>query len=113
MCSKQTGTSEKTGMIRTFCPFQCLCEYLFKRGGFRDYEEQFFIFSDGSPVTATNFRTTLKSMLRKGGFNASLYGTHAFRAGRACDMVEMGISVETIKQIGRWKSNAVFTYLHH
>ena len=44
-------------------------------------------------------------------FDDTLYGTHSLRSGRTCDLYKLGLSVETIKKIGRWKSNAVFRYL--
>ena len=54
---------------------------------------------------------TLKIMLQRAGFNQLLYDTHSLRSGRRVDLVKYGISVETVKDLGRWKSNAVFIYL--
>ena len=50
-------------------------------------------------------------MLRNSGFNQGLYNCQSLRIGRASDLLKLALSVETIKKLGRWSSNAVFTYL--
>ena len=55
----------------------------------------------------------LKFMLQKLKLNADLYNVHSLRIGHCGDLLKMGVSVETIKKIGRWKSNAVFNYLRN
>ena len=40
------------------------------------------------------------------------YDTHSLRIGCAKDLQKAGLSVESIKDIGRWKSNAVYQYLN-
>ena len=86
-------------------------EYATKRGSYDNDTEIFFIFSDGRPVSPNQFRSLLKVILNKAGFNPSLYSGHSFRIGRSNDLLKLGLSVETIKKLGRWKSNAVFKYL--
>ena len=93
------------------CPYQLLRDYLVCRGGYVCDSEPYFIFRDRSPVTQTHFRVCLRLMLKLAGFQEKFYGTHSLRAGRSCDLYKLGISVETIKKIGRWKSNTVFRYL--
>ena len=95
----------------SFCPYQLLREYAGERGSFLTDFEPFFVFRDKSPVTAYHFRSCLKSVLKIAGFNAKYYSTHGLRAGQSCDLYNLGLSVETIKKLGRWKSNAVFRYL--
>ena len=56
-------------------------------------------------------RSCLKNVLRECGFNERLYGTHSLRSGRTDDLLKLGLLVETIKKLGRWKSNAIFKYL--
>ena len=56
-------------------------------------------------------RNTLKHILQFAGFKKEYYCVHSFRTGRAMDLLKYGVLVETIKKLGRWKSNAVFTYL--
>ena len=43
--------------------------------------------------------------------HSELYLFHGFQSGRASDLLKLGVSVETIKKLGRWHSNAVFRYL--
>ena len=74
-------------------------------------EQQFFVFVDGSPLCAHQLHNTLKSMIKGMGLDPALYSFHGLRTGRASQMLNMGVSVETIKKLGQWKSNAVFTYL--
>ena len=100
----QPGRTMKDSVLY-FCPYRLLRNYLAVRGGYLHEAEPFFIYSDHSPVPASHFRKCLKQVIADAGFNNSLYGSHSLRSGRA------GASVETIKQIGRWKSNAVFRYL--
>ena len=95
------------------CPFQILMEYREVRGEYSTDSEQFFIFKDGSPVKPNHVRTILKKLLILRNLNPKLYGTHGFRSGRSVDLLDMGVSVETIKSLGRWKSSAVYSYLKH
>ena len=62
-------------------------------------------------VSSYNFRTVLAKVLRLAKVDARRYSTSAFRSGRASDLLDMGVSVETIRKVGRWKSTAVYTYL--
>ena len=53
----------------------------------------------------------MKFMIKNCGFNNLLYGTHSLHARRTCNLHQLGLSIESIKKLGRWKSNAVFRYL--
>ena len=88
-----------------------LRQFLQIRGTYSDQKEPFFVFADKSPVKPQHMRNCLKMILKQSGFDATLYGVHSMRAGRAVDLLKLGLSVETMKKIGRWKSNAVFRYL--
>ena len=94
------------------CPFKLLRAYLRIRKKRKCDSEQFFVFRDGSPVSALNFRNTLKKTLLALGLDCSVYGTHSLRAGNAVQMLENGTSVEMIRKLGRWKTNVVYTYLN-
>ena len=93
------------------CPFYLLRKYLEIRPERVSENEPFFIFRSGEPVTATHFRSVLKDMLKHAGFKQAAYSTSSFRTGRAGDLLKAGLSIETIKKLGRWKSNAIFKYL--
>ena len=58
-----------------------------------------------------HFRSMLKAMIAKSGINAQAYSTHCLRSGRALDLMKLGLSIKTIKKLGRWKSNTVYAYL--
>ena len=103
--------NEKNVQNRRYDPYQSTREYLAIRGNYADLDEQLFIFSDGSPVRACNYRKVLKQLLKSVRVNPDFYDTHSFRIGRATDLRKFGYSIEQIKQLGRWRSNAVYRYL--
>ena len=76
-------------------------------------DEQLFVFADNSLVKPGHFRSVLKILLKKIGLDDNLYCIHSLRTGRTGDLLKYGLSVETIKKLGHWKSNAVFTYLRN
>ena len=94
-----------------FCPFELVKNYIAVRKLRKNDTEQFFVFRDRSPVKPHHFRNVLKQAITRIGLNSNLYESRGIRAGRSIDLLKMGLSVETIKKIGRWKSNAVYTYL--
>ena len=97
---------------RFFCPFKLMREYISYRGiGFEEYSKAFFIYHDGSPVLADTVRTTLRQLLDNLNLDSSLYDTMSFRSGRVVDMYKMGYSLESLKRIGRWKSDAIYHYI--
>ena len=96
----------------SFCPYNSIRKYLIHRGGFAENREPFFIFGDGSPVKPEHFQNTLRQMIEKCGLISSVYGCHSLRAGRTMDLFyKYHLSIETIKKIGRWRSNTIYTYL--
>ena len=96
---------------KTHCPYYLLKKFVEIRGNYHTDSDPFFIFRDGSPIQPWQFSSCLKHMLRISGFDQSLYGMHSLRSGRSCDLYRLGLSVETIKKLGRWRSNVVFRYL--
>ena len=92
--------------LPSICPFTLLKDYLKLRKKYKDEKEQFFVFRDRTPVTQL-----LKKLLQFNNINQAFYSTHALRSGRSSDLLEIGVSVETIRKLGRWRSNAVYTYL--
>ena len=100
----------KNGMERD-CPFQALEKYLAARPKRLNDSEPFFIFRDRSPVALTHYRKLLKQLMKLNRLDYTRYGIHGMRAGRAVDLLELGVSVETIRKLGRWKSTSVYAYL--
>ena len=97
--------------LTTWCPYELVNEYQKIRPQYSSKKEQFFVFKDKTPVSPIHFRAVFKSLLKLKKLDLSLYGTHSFRAGRSLDLLDMGVSVETIEKMGRWKSSAVYNYL--
>ena len=95
------------------CPYSLLRQYLlYREPAFITKEEPFFIFRDRSVVTPEHFRKILQITLSNLGLNPTLYCSHLMRIGRATDMYEkLHISIESIRKIGRWRSNVVYQYL--
>ena len=93
------------------CPYSLLCQYAKLCGNYSSDTEPFFFFADKSPVTPWQFGIVLKTILCKAGFDHKFYGLHSLQMGRSSDLFKLGLSVETIKQLGRWRSNTVFCYI--
>ena len=94
-----------------FCPFKLTRHYMAQRGNYIDDTELLFIFSDGSPLQPHHIRGVLRDLLNQVGLDSSLYDVHSFRIGRTCDLYKYGYSLDQIKSLGRWRSNAVYKYL--
>ena len=101
----------KSYLHRNFCPFKVLKEYLYYRGDYETDAEQFFIFRDKTVVTPSHARSVLKIMLDRLGLNTLLYGMHSFRVGRCSDLIRYNYSLDEVRRLGRWRSNAVYKYI--
>ena len=109
---KISAIQQQKGSRKTiFCPFKMIRDFMNLRGHYADESEQFFIYRDRSLVRPDHFRNMLRKLLNKLGLDASLYDIHSFRSGRTSDLVKFGYSMEQIKAMGRWRSNAVYRYL--
>ena len=100
-------------MRHHFCPFGLVDNYVRLRGGNRSLDELFFVLRGGIPVQQHMVRTMLAKLLKSLGLNPKIYSFHSMRAGRSTDLYNWGFSVEQIKAIGRWSSNAVYKYIKH
>ena len=85
-----------------FCPYKLLNQYIAKRSPYKSKNEPFFVFKNRQPVTPNDIRKVLKQVLKKQRLNPALYSIHMLRAGRVVDLLNAGVSVETIKKLGRW-----------
>ena len=92
------------------CQFKAICDYLAVCPGFVVLGEQFFVFADNSPVKVTQYRSTLKHMLKRANFDTGFYDMHSLCMGRATDLL-WTFSVETIRKLGHWMSTMVYRYL--
>ena len=105
------GFSKRRAVVHFFCPIQLTYEYSQIRRRYRDDNEHFLIFTGGEPLKPCNVRSTLRTILLNLQLDPLLYDTHSFRIGRATDPMCNGHSFETIKEKGRWKSDAIYSYL--
>ena len=96
-----------------YCPVEQTVNYISLRGPRKNDEEQFFIFRDGSPLKPHHIRTVLRTALNNLTLDGGLYDIHSFRIGRATDLEKLGVSIDQIKSLGRWRSNAVYAYLRN
>ena len=107
------SANESTGnRNKFFCPFSAIRNYLNARGrNYKDDNENFFIYRDGSPVNLEATRTFLKECITKLGKNPDAFNFQSFRIGRATDLLRFGFTIEQIKRARCWKSNAVYKYI--
>ena len=92
----------------TICPVRHMRAYLGTRPSTRG---PLFTFSDGRPLTRHLCLHYLRSALRHIGRNPDDFNTHSFRIGAATTAAHGGASEATIQHLGRWRSNAVKTYI--
>ena len=94
-------------------PYAILRTYFSCRPDYKLDSEPFFVYRDRQPVKPQMLNKVLKQMIDNCGIDSVNYSFNSMRAGRSLDLFNLGVSVETIKKIRRWKSNAVFKYLKH
>ena len=105
------GRSRAIVNVNQFCLFAILRTYIKLRPKYRTDSEAFFVFRDHSPVPSLQAIKVLRRALQAGGIEPLNYTFHSLRAGRSVDLLQAGVSVETIRKLRHWKSNAVFRYL--
>ena len=111
--TQETEFSTRGKFNTIFCPVKCFKEFTAVRPRIKSLQEQIFIFRDGSPLKAEQLRRTLRTILARLRLDPSIYDTHSFRIGRATDLEKLNVDIESIKRLGRWRSNAVYKYLRN
>ena len=94
-----------------YCPFKILRDYIEVRLSYVSDDEPFFIFNDRKPVLTSYFRKTLDLMIRNCWLDSNLYSMHSLWGWRSVDLMVARVSIDLIRWLGRWESNAVYTYL--
>ncbi len=87
-----------------------LLNYLGMRPRPRHVEEPLYIDRLGLPISECQFRGMLAKSRKILGWSHHVT-SHNFRMGRATQLFLNRISVHRIKQMGRWHSNAVLSYI--
>jgi site-specific recombinase XerD len=92
------------------CPVQWFNLY----AQMRDPEAQeFFHSSKGeAALQPASFRHIVIRWLKRIGVNPRGFGGHSPRAGAATEAIRNGADLLSVKRLGRWKSDAVYLYIH-
>jgi len=99
------------------CPIACLDRYLrvVKGVGLRDWRardrtQALFVDQLGRPFTADRIKELVRRVAAWGGVDG-VFGGHSIRITGVCLAAQGGMSMEMIKAIGGWRSQAVEVYL--
>lgn len=91
-----------------FCPVQALLNYIKISPGSTG---NLFKNVLGSEITRNDLVKVIKQSLELLRIEPSLFNSHSLRIGRTTDLALAGVSVEKIKMVGRWSSNAYLKYI--
>lgn len=75
-------------------------------------ESPAFTYGKDKCITYSSFTTNLKQLLKKSGYDPSLYSGHSFRRGGATLLYKLGASILQIQASGDWSSQCFARYLH-
>lgn len=67
---------------------------------------------NGARISNDTPRSIIKRLLSATGFDESKFGGHSARKGGATAAVAAQVALHLLKRHGRWKSDAVFAYVH-
>lgn len=90
------------------CPVLALREFLSVRPATAG---PLFCHFDCSPLTRFQFNSVLKKSLKFVGLSGEHIRAHSFRIGAASSAVSSGVPIDQVRSMGRWRSNAVATYI--
>ena len=106
----QRGESCQINISQTHtkcCPHLAMQRYLGQVT--RSARKPLFLFESGTALTARALRLVLHHLIRRCGYSTKLYNTHSLRIGAATAAARPA----TIKNLGRWRSEAYKVYTHH
>ena len=90
------------------CPVAALMAYMALRG---PGQGPLFRYKDGRPLTRQRLVEDIREALSKCGLNPKEYAGHSFRIGAATTAAACGVPADTIKTLGRWRSQAYQLYV--
>ena len=70
-----------------------------------------FCHTNGTPLTRYQFGAVLTKSIQALGLKSEAYRSHSFRIGAASWLAVKGVPDETIKKLGRWKSDSYSKYI--
>ena len=93
---------------KKLCPVAAIVAYLVAR---KDGPGPLFRFEDGRPLTRPRLVLEVRRALDEAGASRAGISGHSFRNGAATMAAEQGVEDSTIKDLGRWRSNAYQRYI--
>ena len=93
---------------KKLCPVAAIMAYLVAR---KDGLGPLFRFEDGRPLTRPHLVLEVRRALDEAGASSAGISGHSFRIGAATTAAEQGVEDSTIKDLGRWRSNAYQRYI--
>ena len=110
----KTGSTQVIRLVQSRDQFLCRVRafLVFAAGRPSGSFYSFFCHFDGSPLTRFQFNAVLKKALVFSGAGVSHFSAHSFRIGAASTAFGLGVPYSDIKDMGRWRSDAVTTYIH-
>ena len=93
------------------CPHHAMQRYLGQVT--RSARKPLFLFESGTALTARALRLVLHDLIRRCGYSTKLCNTHSLRIGAATAAARSGLPPATIKNLGRWRSEAYKVYTRH
>ncbi|XP_072032790.1 integrase/recombinase xerD homolog [Amphiura filiformis] len=108
----QNGQGEiielQKGVLVDLCPVEAMDKFLKIRP---KIEGPLFIHFNSKPMTSGQFTAVLRKALTVIGLNPANFSGAQFRIGAMTTAAARGISMEVIKEMGRWRSQSVRTYI--
>jgi hypothetical protein len=92
-----------------YCPVRALQTYLSRAS--TDYAGPLFCYSNGVPLSRSQFTKELRTLLVQGGYRPAHYAGHSFRIGAATTAASHGLPHWLIQTLGRWSSDCYLRYI--
>ena len=92
-----------------YCPVRALQTYLSRAP--TDYAGPLFCYSNGVPLSRSQFTKELRILLAQGGHHPAHYAGHSFRIGAATTAASQGLPHWLIQTLGRWSSDCYLRYI--
>lgn len=95
------------------CPVKALFNYVSKAPTMTHPSPLFIVpsRSGAKPLSPSSFVLSIRTALSHCNVNTSDYAGHSFRRGGASWAFQAGLPVDTIRQLGDWRSNAYMDYI--
>ena len=76
-----------------------------------DYAGPLFCYSNGVPLSRSQFTKELRTLLAQGGHHPAHYAGHSFRIEAATTAASQGLPHWLIQTLGRWSSDCYLRYI--